>query len=277
MRICSPLRRRRRTRAALARRPLRLPALPGFPEGAPQNPRPRFSDRHPPSASAASASSKTTRFALLISLTSSLMAAFAAKRAAPAVPPALPARVRWKHGLFCARRSEFMCAGKRPIPSAIPATRSPRRRFLRRAAPRRRLGASRAGWPWAARRGRIRADAFGDSALGLRHGADFAREADLAHDRRARPNGPVAKRRSHGGAQREVGGGLRQRHAAGDVDVDVLVKQPETGRAFPSRPAKAPAGPDPRRWPCGGGCRTPSSRRAPARPSAAGGSPPSPP
>ena len=69
--------------------------------------------------------------------------------------------------------------------------------------------------------------ALGGAPLGLRNRAHLAGQSDFAHHGPVRLDGAVSEGRGDGGAERKIRRRLVERHAAGDVDVDVLVVKPE--------------------------------------------------
>ena len=68
-----------------------------------------------------------------------------------------------------------------------------------------------------------------DAQRPLAGAADLAGKTNLAEHGRRRTDRTVAQARRHGGDDREIGRGLVDRHAAGDVDEDVLAHQVEAG------------------------------------------------
>ncbi len=96
------------------------------------------------------------------------------------------------------------------------------------------------------------------AALGMRHLADLAGEADLAEVDRLGVGRPVGRGGDQGGGDGEVGGGLVDAEAAGDVEVDVVGPERQAAAGFEHRqqhrqPAAVPAHHLPARAAAGGG------------------------
>ena len=111
------------------------------------------------------------------------------------------------------------------------------------------------------------------AGVGLRGGAERAREADLAEDDGVAGQGDVLAGRDERGGDGEVGGGLGDAQAAGDVEVDVARGRSRCRSGLRARRASWRGGRCPSRRRCGAACRGRRARPGPGSRPAPGGCP----
>ena len=74
---------------------------------------------------------------------------------------------------------------------------------------------------------------LGEADLGPGDPPHLAAEAEFADDRAVARHRPIARRPGDGEGDREIGPGIGQADAAGDVDEDVQLRQRRCRRAWP--------------------------------------------